>query len=939
MQQKKRRKLRASDFFITLFCLCICGASLWFFWKDLNSSSTRTDIDKIATIHFKKNISQRKFNDRVVWERLQQDSELYNNDTIRTSDDAEAVIHFNDGTKIDLGENTMIQIVVENDGTVNLAVGGGDIEVDTTATKGTGVKLAMNDGSTVALDKGSRVTATSGETGAASSVSVRDGNAVVSTAKGESHSLETGEAVSIEDNGSVTKQNITVTSIPKYLTVYKMNGVLEPVKLIWKASEGSIIAEAASDSAFENTIARKTTAASASANNSYLDLLPQSEKVWWRVYSPEDSSSMVQGEIKVVELNKTNLTAPLNNSVFSYRKDPPSMRFTWQDDVNAEYYRLEVSNTEDFAAPFISEDIKTDSYSTDSLKKGNYFWRVTPYYRVNDIGFGTASETYSFYIEEKEGLTRPSLTLPADDAKILLSESDQNIIFSWKSDLANADYSIQLSDSPDFSVKFKTINTSSTIAGSKFNINSMPEGTYYWKVLRKSDEDRSTKNESAESEIRSFTIAKYIPGVNKLSWPPDGYSVEKDQLARLNFSWKLASEYKAENLPSVLQFAQSADFTNVVEEKTLTESQFAGAALQKGDYYWRIGVQKDGNSFAFSDPYRISVLTPMTAPVIIQPQKDEKLILANTAPVPFEWQPVSGADYYKLVITDEKGSVVKSEKTSNTWAKLDLPSSPDFTQYKVSLQGVTKETEAASMRTGAVSELSFALRRPVAVKLVAPVKEQSFDGLTALRTPIQFTWEAGDTPVSSKLTLQKQTANGNWRTVRTFDNPKKTINLSRLGEGRYKWYVAASGENGIVLDSAAETFVIKPVPALPVAVLQEPARNFKMDSAYLKNHRNLSFKWSKVNGASDYDFAIYQVLKNGTFKKVYSQKGLRQNEARIKDLSVFDLGTFEWRVTAYCHAKDGFEEQKSEIASSRFTIDFRLPDKVNTKTPDKMYGE
>ena len=108
MHQKKRQKLRASDFLLVLVCLSVCAVSLWFFWKDLNSSSTRTDIDKIATIHFKRKVSQRKFEDRVVWERLQQDSELYNNDTIRTSDGAEAIILFNDGTKVDLTENTEV---------------------------------------------------------------------------------------------------------------------------------------------------------------------------------------------------------------------------------------------------------------------------------------------------------------------------------------------------------------------------------------------------------------------------------------------------------------------------------------------------------------------------------------------------------------------------------------------------------------------------------------------------------------------------------------------------------------------------------------------------------------------------------------------------------------------------------------------------------------
>ena len=174
---------------------------------------------------------------------------------------------------------------------------------------------------------------------------------------------------------------------------------------------------------------------------------------------------------------------------------------------------------------------------------------------------------------------------------------------------------------------------------------------------------------------------------------------------------------------------------------------------------------------------------------------------------------------------------------------------------------------------------------------------------------------------------------------RPMENPKTTVSLSRLTEGRYRWNVSASGEKGIALDSSSETFVIRPVPLLENAALSEPSNNLKMDAAYLKAHRNLSFKWKKVAGATDYDFAIYQVLANGTYKRVYAQSKVKQTEVRIKDLSIFDVGTFEWRVTAYSHAKDGYEEQHSNAASARFRIDFGLPAKVKTGDPGTMYGE
>ena len=943
MHQKKRQKLRASDILLVLVCLSICATSLWFFWKDLNSSSTRNDIDKIATIHFKRNISQRKFNDRVVWERLQQDSELYNNDVIRTSDGAEAVIMFNDGTKVDLNENTMIQIVMEKDGSVKLAVDGGNVEVDTTASTSESVQLSMNDGSSVNLEKGSRVTAAApaaGENGAGGSITVQDGKAVVSTAGGESKKISNGEAVSIEKNGSLSAQEITVTSISKNLRLYKIGNKVEPVKLSWQTSAPNVTAEVALDKSFAKIVSTHNARGSSS-----VEIIPKDDekKLFWRLYPDDNKEKSVQGAITVIELTGAALTSPLDNSVFGYRTELPTLRFNWKEDSYAESYKLEVSRTPDFTSPLISESVKANSYSANSLDKGRYYWRVTPYYAVNEIGYVLPTGSYSFEIEEREALSSPMLTLPADSAKIVLGETEQNVIFAWKSEVRNADYNIQISDNPDFSKILHNVKANQTTFGEHFTINTLPEGTYYWKVLRNSDEDRETSNEFAQSGVRSFTVSKYVPGVNKLVYPPDNYLIEERLLSRLAFSWKLASEYKASGLESVLQISNSSNFTNTIVEENLSDSQFSGAKLAEGTYYWRVGVMRDGKVEALSDSRKLLVTEPLSSPQITKPLDLSKLIVAYTDSLSVEWKEVSGADYYKLVIYDEEGKPYKTERTAETKTRVSLPMKDDiegaYTKYKISLQAYSEETDLASERTGSPTSVSFEVRRPIPVHLVSPVENQKFDGLAALRTPLQFSWTVGDAPLRQTFVLQKQNANGSWRSIRTIENPKNLVSLNRLTEGRYRWSISATGANGINLDSSSEAFVITPVPLLPQALLSEPEKNLKMDSVYLKKHRNISFKWKKVAGATDYDFAVYQVMKDGTYKKVYSQNGVKQSEVRIKDLSIFDVGTFEWRVTAYSHAKDGFEEQKGNAASSRFIIDFGLPSKVKTEDPGTMYGD
>ena len=109
MRKKTKFKSPVLDTFVVLLCLSVAGYFSYTFWKDLNSTAMRSDKEKIAIITFKNRIAQRKFDDRVVWERIDKSTPLYNGDLVRTADLAEAVITFNDGSEVNIYENTMIQ--------------------------------------------------------------------------------------------------------------------------------------------------------------------------------------------------------------------------------------------------------------------------------------------------------------------------------------------------------------------------------------------------------------------------------------------------------------------------------------------------------------------------------------------------------------------------------------------------------------------------------------------------------------------------------------------------------------------------------------------------------------------------------------------------------------------------------------------------------------
>lgn len=935
MQKKTRLRLR--DVLVVIICLAITSGSLYLFWKDLNSSSVRKDKEQIATIEFKRKIAQRKYNDRVVWERLQQNSPLYDSDTIRTAEDAAATVTFSDGTVLELHENTMLQVSYAKDGSLNIAVNGGNIDVDTTSASESSKKVAltMENGSTLKLDAGSKVAASSNTGSGDNSFKVQAGNATVTSTDGKTEQkITSGETVMVDAAGEVKKEPLTVTSISSNakLLIFNNEKTL-PVKLQWNASDvyekEKIIVETSGDKYFES-ITKKYTA----ENKNFVNLNSGVGKTYWRVYPESDKTLATQGKITVERVAPVEITAPLTGSSFTYRKDAelPKLQFMWSGNDYAEYYHLVISKAADLSSPIVDEQVKQTQINYRNFEEGKYYWRVTPYYRVNSIGYGDSTETASFIIEKKEKLLPPKLSIPAGNSKLSFNTTKENqVTFQWKSDVKTADYQLKVSTKKDFSNIVYETDTRLTRVTNSFTLEQLPEGTYYWKVSRSSEEDNGT----VESEVRTFIIEKYIPGETKLLNPPDGYFIEGTKLKSTSFMWKLSKDYEEAQLQSIVQISKSAKFDRDVKEITTPEQNTKDVNLPNGKYYWRVGVTAAGET-VYSAARSFSVLPSLATPVITAPVKDAVLAMPVDKQIKISWNTVPEADYYKLKLLDKNDKLV-TEFDELTKTSVSIP--VEIQTYKCTVQAYTEEIELAPRRNSKTATCSFTLRALQPVQLLSPANNTRIQGLTALRSPVTLSWKPGDKIDRTQLVLKKLQNNGTYKAVKTIDNPKTQVRLDRLDPGTYQWSVNGRGEEGVPLNSDVRTFIVTQIPELRVVKLMEPAQNQIIGSEYLRTHRSVDFDWTAAEGATDYNFVLYQKNSNGTLKKIYEQKNLKVSEVSIKDLSILDIGEFEWNVTAYTHAKDGFEEQHSQTATGNFKIQFALPGKVQTLDPGKLYGE
>ena len=162
---KKKTKSRLKNSLFVPFCaaifVCVFGAAAnsFLFYKNFFRALTKLNEEPIATITFKYKTAQRKFLDRVVWDRLRQNSPVYNGDTIHTSSLSEATIWFSDGNIMDLSENTMAQVFLSEDKALRAELSDGSAVLDSSGAQD-GMTLSSN-GISVRLEKGSSLSAKS----------------------------------------------------------------------------------------------------------------------------------------------------------------------------------------------------------------------------------------------------------------------------------------------------------------------------------------------------------------------------------------------------------------------------------------------------------------------------------------------------------------------------------------------------------------------------------------------------------------------------------------------------------------------------------------------------------------------------------------------------------------------------------------------------------
>lgn len=921
-RKKLSMKFSRSDAAVTV-AVVIFSALLFFqFWKDLNAMAARDGEMSLGSIVFRRGSATRRSPSGMNWERLRNLSPVYRGDTIRTSDFSEAALFFEDGTDLDLFENSMIKLNFAGS-EKELEFLGGRISL----SGGEGRAVAAGAG-TVAFSEGSRVSLS--RTGDEISVGVSGGTATLTDAAGRREVIRSSQELRMNAEGGDYEviEHSAILLQPSQNARLLSLGEDGEVSFSWEATSpdslsGAVALELSSSPDFESPESLPLKAGSAGLT------ARRKPGVWyWRL---RDERGAISG-VSRFSLAQDLLPKPIlpkDGEEYRYRKIPPAVSFSWSEMENASAYIFEVSAEPEFRKPIIRSRTSLQSLKVGALDEGLWYWRVLPVPAGELLGGGAEPTVRRIHIARRDEMERAVLLQSLDGAFYQLQVmDDRGVPFSWEPQREAAEYQIAVADNPGMDSPKVLLSTEAPYAFLRRGDAEAlyREGVFYWSVRWR----------DAEGNLSPWSPARKLRGIDgtvavRLSYPPDGYTIADSLMSNTRFAWK-------SNVPgrTVFQVSRDPGFDDIAYQEDVNMETLLGKNWEPGEWSWRIRTfNVDGTIFLETPPRRFRVVEPFEGPTMLSPEAGRLYTFRDGDAQTIRWEKIPEADYYTLKLVPAGGgdpmyqqALITSEEVS-----LSFDDFPDGS-YKALIQGFALEKPMSTRQIGLIRENPFSLRKLMPIELVSPTEGEAFEGLSALKRGVPLVWKSKTPPDAT--TLRVYSDRRMTRSVFLSENGPSAESVRRLPEGRYFWTVTGSFGDFDISARSVGRFIVKPIPPLPPAVLTGPPEDAVYGPEELRTSRRILFSWEAVPGATAYYLAIY--ARGDREKPVVSAGPLPDTSYLLKDLSVLDKGEFVWVLFGERRDAEGYVEQPGTKAEGLFSILLPALDTPSVKSGNTFYG-
>jgi hypothetical protein len=637
-----------------VFALAALGLAL-----DLTEEVESGKEAMIGTIVFRLRRAERKFTDQVLWDSLQENSPVFNRDTIRTAADSAATVYLDDGTRIDMDEETMLLVDIGKEET-RLDLSGGTVAVSRSSAKAAAAKAAgparparpapsaggstevedltrpelpgaaFSAGEITIVTSQGRIVVEDGELalrddGERLSVAVNDGSARLSTAAGASV-LQEAQAATIEQAGTIAQTVSLAPVAPAQGAELYCVSDGYPVEFEWigpAGFSGSLIVS--SDPLFESIVGSEPVA----GTKATLTLTPGS--YYWRVEGRDQNTRARR--VTVNRLVRPELADP-RTRIIGYRgAKPPLVDLAWLPAYPKTGYFVELSSSKDFSSVHLSIRTNSTTISVNAPSDGQWFWRVRALYP--SLGVETSTDIGVFLVERRAAEAPVIRGESAEPIKASgLSMLEGGTVISWNHVEGADAYIVKVAlDEAIRNVVLQRRSTTSSITLS----GELSPGLYYVTVSAE-EADRV----SPPSAPRALVVAN--PEPIGLVAPSRG-AVLPAGASTVDASWRDPNglgRYRVE-------FAPDEAFTAVIAKTDAVGTRCA-AELPRGatgSLYWRVARVNDKGDRVLISPVS-SLWRPrlMEEPAQLGPRDGAAIDVFYQAGIDFEWRAVPGASHY-----------------------------------------------------------------------------------------------------------------------------------------------------------------------------------------------------------------------------------------------------------------------------------------------------
>ena len=889
----------------------------WLFYTDINSTLQNTGGEEIGLIMFKKNTAQRKYSGRAVWENIETAAPVYSNDTLRTSIDSEAVILMNDGTEIVLQDNSLI-VLEWSEEEKNIEFLGGNISAKNESEETAGVKIKSAD-TVISLDDASiNLQGSEGNL----DLSVMEGN--IGLAKGKITQEVKANQKALLSKGSddfMINEIMIRPDTPEdnmyFLTFENKKNVnfrwnfLRPVE--------KPVLRIARDMDFKNIVAEENV-----GDVFFLKKELSEGTYYWQLYSSDKPD--MKGPVRrfvVINDRYPEMLTPTEGIEIKYRKELPKLRFLWNQGIFPEHYLLEVSLNENFSENVLSEKVKGNFYFLNTLSEGRYFWRLTPFYSLGNIGYVKNKAYQPFEIIQTTALEPVQLVYPPNNTGISTIESSKGVKFKWKEEAEISSYQFYLSDSPDFTSTIYNEPLSETAFSVK---DLLDPGTYYWKVGGVTNDNEILPH----SSTRIITIKKST-GEIELTNPSDNDHFEIEMFGNRTFTWDstIGDRYR------FALFKDSPDSTPIIEDYVTGKSRKTMIPAS-GTYYWQVTVVDEYNNPVIdSNIYSFNTRTPLQEPVIITPSKDQSVSIIGDDNLFFSWEKTYSADYYSLKIKrDSDGKILGNfTNLTDTAFAFDKTEVLAVGRYSAELKAYKKADLGWDISESPSAEVNFRIGELVIYDppvLVLP-RNNSIAGLEdILNGNFIFKWQHSPLLPEYEITISESIDFD--RNLSVFNAKGLQYRPSSIKPGKYYWKIKGlDSKKYSTPESFIYSFLIEDIQPLLNPVITSPYRN---ESVNMDTRNSIEFKWKESPEA---DYYIVKLYSDKSSSPLFSDEKFKGTDFSFKELDKLDTGSFTLSVQAVKDLPENKKRKSIEVRQS-FTITLTEPSKdIEIITVDEQF--